>query len=164
VSVPSIAFAIGLVSIAACSGSPGRPARSGPAGSEPPPPALQSNSILARDARTSYAVVRHVLIGWRDLEGGHSGAMDPRAQARSRGQADELIEQIYRRAVGGESFTSLMAEFSEDPGSAQSGATYEVEPGGPFVFEFRRLALRLDVGETGKVLSQFGWHVIQRFE
>ena len=57
-----------------------------------------------------------------------------------------------------------MAEFSEDPGSAESGQSYEVTPSAGLVFEFKRLGLRLKLHESGMVLTDFGWHVMQRVE
>jgi len=125
---------------------------------------LQSNDILQREPETNRAVVKHILIGWKDLEGAYSGHMDERAKKRSRWDAEKLTKELFERVEGGEPIEPLMAEYSEDPGSASTGNPYEVEPGSQFVIEFRQLALRLKVGETGKVLTQFGWHIIQRIE
>ena len=127
---------------------------------EPPPPAIQSNDILERDAVTNEAEVKHILVAWRDLDAG--GRPDPRARKRSRREADDLAKQLLARARAGEPFEPLMAEFSEDPGSAEAGSTYRVTPAAQLVFEFKRLALRLDVGEVGLVLSAYGWHVMKR--
>ncbi len=123
---------------------------------------LQSNEILSRDQKVSRAEVRHILIGWRERAGAYQGSMDNRAAKRSREQADQLALSLYQRAVAGESMATLMAEYSEDPGSATSGRSYEVIQGGEMAFEFRRLALRLEVGEVGMVVSKFGWHIMRR--
>lgn len=151
--------------LAACSGSPGGPANLGRMGSdEETAPPLQSNDIMHREARTERAQVRHILIGWKDLQNGYPSDMDPRALKRSRWDAEKLVKEIYNRAVGGEDFESLMSQFSEDAGSAKSGISYEVYPGSSHVFEFRRMGIRLDVGEVGKVLTTFGWHIMKRDE
>ena len=55
-----------------------------------------------------------------------------------------------------------MAEYSEDPGSAQSGESYTVHPNSDFVPQFEALSLRLQVGEAGICRTRFGFHVIQR--
>lgn len=129
---------------------------------EPPPPEIQSNDVLARDAVTRSAEVKHILIGWRELADAYGGSMDPRAQDRTREKADALAVQLLTRVRSGEPIEPLMAEFSEDPGSNQSGESYEVTVDAKYVFEFKRLAMRLNVGEAGLVLTQFGWHVMKR--
>jgi len=128
---------------------------------DPPPPEIQSNDILARDARTMKAKVKHILIGWKEIGGDHQ---DPRARKRSRAEADQLAVELLGRVRAGEPIEPLMEEFSEDPGSAHTGIAYDVDPKAGLVFEFKRLSLRLDVGESGLVLSEYGWHVIKRVE
>jgi parvulin-like peptidyl-prolyl isomerase len=149
-----------LTFLLACGpGSPGGPTLSGKmADDDPPPPELQSNDILERDAVTKKSKVKHILISWKEL------GDDERAKQRSRAEADALAKSLYDRVVAGEEIEPLMAEFSEDPGSAQSGIAYDVSPSAQLVFEFRRMGLRLNVGETGLVLTQFGWHVMKRVE
>jgi hypothetical protein len=152
--------------VAACSGSPGGPANLGRIGGddrEQENP-LQSNDIMRREARTDKAQVKHILIGWKDLAANYSGDMDPRAAERSRWDAEKLVKELYNRAVAGESFESLMEQYSEDQGSASTGVSYEVFPGSSHVFEFRRMGIRLEVGEVGKVLSTYGWHIMKRVE
>jgi hypothetical protein len=159
-----------VLALAACGGStselPGPTApTSAPAADDAP--ALQSNDVLARDAATKRAVVKHILIGWRELAdagGKLSADADPRARNRSRAEADALAEKLLGRVRAGENMDALMAEFSEDPGSAKHATEYLVTPESHFVFEFRRLSLRLKVGEAGLVQSEYGWHVIKRFE
>jgi len=125
----------------------------------PAPPSIQSNDILAREADANRTMVKHILIGWKDLDD-----PDPRAAERTREQADQLAVSLLERVRAGESIEDLMAEFSEDPGSARSGDGYEVTPSAQLVSEFKRLGLRLKVGEAGLVLTQFGWHIMKRVE
>jgi parvulin-like peptidyl-prolyl isomerase len=122
-----------------------------------------SAEILARDAETNRAMVKHILVSWRELGGGGRD-LDPRAQARSRREADALAKSLLDRVRGGEAIEPLMAQFSEDAGSAKSGEAYEVTPAAQLVFEFKRLGLRLKPGEAAMVRSEFGWHVIKRVE
>lgn len=132
---------------------------------EPPPPEIQSNDILARDAVTSKSKVKHILVGWKDLAKSYGGLgkMDERAARRSHGEADKLATILLARVRAGEPIEPLMTEFSEDPGS-QGGAEYDVTATAGYVFEFKRLSLRLNVGEAGLVLTAYGWHVIKRIE
>ena len=127
-------------------------------------PKIQSNDILARDRLTKASKVKHILISWKDLAENFGGHIDPRAAERTRAQADELALKLLERVRAGEAIEPLMAEFSEDPGSNQSGDAYDVNPDAQLVFEFKRLGLRLNVGEAGLVLTQFGWHIMKRVE
>jgi parvulin-like peptidyl-prolyl isomerase len=139
-----LALALAL-SVAGCGpGSPGGPAISGRR-EEPQSlgPDAKSNEIMARDARTNKAVVKHILVDIGDKE-----------------RALELLGRLR----AGEAIEPLMAEFSKDQGSAESGESYDVAPDAQLVFEFKRMGLRLDVGEAGMVRSQFGWHVMKRIE
>ena len=140
------------------------PTISGRVNDPAPPPSLQSNDILARDYRTNKAQVTHILIGWRDLADSYDGGIDPRAAERSQREAERLVKEILGRLRAGADFVAMMAEYSEDRGSAEAGTSYEVVPGNQLVLDFRRLSLRLDVGEIGVVQTSFGWHIIKRVE
>jgi hypothetical protein len=134
------------------------------AGDDEPIPAIQSNDILARDQRTSKVEVKHILIGWRQPDKGTGHKQDPRAAARSREEADALAVALLARVRAGESMDALMAEYSEDQGSAATAKSYTVTADAGLVFEFKRLGLRLDAGEAGLVKTEFGWHIIKRVE
>ena len=144
-SARRLALVLALIWLpAACGpGSPGGPSMSGrreePTELGPDP---SSNEIMMRDARTNRAMVKHILV-----------------------ESDkQLALDLLRRLRAGEAIEPLMAEHSKDEGSARSGDSYEVTPSAELVFEFKRLGLRLDVGECGMVRSQFGWHVMKRIE
>jgi hypothetical protein len=144
-------------------GNPGGPSMNNHMGDVPDSaPEIQSNDILSRDAQSNHTKVKHILIGWRDLESDRG--IDSRAKTRTRQQADQLAQQLLERVRKGEPIEPLMAEFSEDGGSAESGEAYDVTPDAKLVFEFKRLGLRLKPGEAGLVLSQFGWHIMKRVE
>ncbi len=147
-----------------CGGSSGMsgPTMSSGVGDEQAGDDLSSRDVLERDQLTDHAEVKHVLIGWRDLADMYRGEQDPRGQKRTRAEADALARQILDRAKKGEPFEKLMIDTSDDPGSAKSGTAYEVAPDAPLVPEFKRLALRLKVGEIGAVQSRFGWHIMKR--
>jgi hypothetical protein len=144
-----------------CSGSPGGPNMNNKMNDDGQDvgPSIQSNDIMAREAQANRTMVKHVLIGWKDLED-----PDPRAARRTRAEADALAVSILDRLRKGEPIEPLMAEYSEDPGSAESGQSYEVTPSAGLVLDFKRLGLRLKPGEAGMVLTQFGWHIMKRVE
>jgi hypothetical protein len=132
----------------------------------PPPPAstVVSADILDREPRANRTSVKHILIGWADLEGSYQGGMDPRAKERSKRDAEDQIRSLRKQLEGGADFDVLMKTHSEDRGSAATAEAYTVEPSSSLVIEFRRLGLRLDVGELGVVESSFGFHLMKRIE
>lgn len=124
---------------------------------------LQSVDILCHEPVSNKVKVRHVLVSWKELATPHH-AVDPRAISRTEEQARELARLVLQKVQAGESMTALMAQYSEDPGSAESGITYEVSPEAGMVSQFKSLSLRLQVGQAGIVKSDFGYHIIQRVE
>jgi hypothetical protein len=132
----------------------------------PPPPAssVVSTDILAREPRANHTKVKHILIGWRDLEDAYSGHMDARAQARSKRDAEDEIRNLRKQLDAGADFDVVMKAHSEDRGSAADARAYDVSPDAQLVIEFRQLGLRLEVGELGVVESSYGFHLMKRIE
>lgn len=126
---------------------------------KPKPDPLESADILAREkAETGTVHVQHVLVGWKDLQ----AARDPRAQKRTKEEADKLATEILAKVKKGAKMPDLMKEHSEDPGSKDTGRIYDLNPRSGMVAPFKNLSLRLAIGEAGMVRSPFGWHVIKR--
>jgi hypothetical protein len=126
----------------------------------PPPDKLESLAILKRKRETQEAKVRHILVGWDEVNGG-----DARGKGRSRAQLEKLIPEILDRARKGESFESLMTAYSEDsPDLVKSAKLYAVAPDAPLALPFIDLSLRLKVGELGVVRTEYGLHIIKRIE
>ena len=126
----------------------------------PPPDALESADILKREPATQKAKVKHILLGWKDVNTGG----DERAKKRERPQLEQLVKQIVAKLKGGAKIEDLMKQHSEDPGSAKTGEGYDVTPDAQLVDPFKNLALRLKLKEVGVVKSDFGIHIIQRVE
>ena len=128
----------------------------------PPPPApdkLDSVDILKREPVTDKGKVKHILLGWKEVNAG-----DPRGTARSRADLEALVKKTVADLKKGAKIEPLMKSLSEDPGSAESGTSYDVSPDAGLVEPFKNLGLRLKVGEVGVVKTQFGIHIIQRVE
>ena len=119
-----------------------------------------SGDILAREPVANSAQVKHILISWKDLEGGH----DERAKQRTKAQAEALVKSLMTQIKAGADFDMLMKQHSEDPGSASGARAYPVSPDAQLVIEFKQLALRLNVNEVGVVQSDFGFHIMKRIE
>jgi parvulin-like peptidyl-prolyl isomerase len=125
----------------------------------PPPDSLESADILKRDQVTAKAKVKHILLGWTAVH-----AEDERGKKRDRAALEKLVKDTVAKLKKGDKIEPLMAELSEDPGSAKSGTGYDVTPEAGLVPPFKSLSLRLKVGEVGVVKTDFGIHIIQRVE
>jgi parvulin-like peptidyl-prolyl isomerase len=125
----------------------------------PPPDSLESADILKRDPETQKAKVKHILLGWKDVH-----ASDPRGAKRDRAALEKLVKTTVGSLKSGTKIEPLMADLSEDPGSAKTGNSYDVTPDAGLVPPFKALSLRLKVGEVGVVKTDFGIHIIQRVE
>jgi peptidyl-prolyl cis-trans isomerase D len=160
-----IAIAIAL---AAC----GRGAKGGPTmnnrigGNDIAPPisAVVSSIILAREPLANTASVKHILVSWKDLGDSFQGHMDPRAEKRTKAEAEAEVKSLLGQLRAGADFDTVMKASSEDVGSAATGRPFTVTPDAQLVIEFRQLSLRLQVGEIGVVQSDFGFHIIKRLE
>jgi hypothetical protein len=134
---------------------------------KPPEPTVEEQAarspvvswdVLAREPVANEAEVKHILIGWSDLQG--SG--DPRAAARTKAQAEQEVSALVEKLKAGANFEETMAASSEDQGSAASGQSFQVSPSAGLVIEFKQLSSRLAVDEVGVCQSQFGFHIIKR--
>jgi parvulin-like peptidyl-prolyl isomerase len=124
-----------------------------------PPDPLTSTAILKRAPQTATAKVKHILLGWTEAH-----ADDERGKGRDRKTLEKLVKVTVARLTKGDKIEPVMAELSEDPGSAATGAAYDVTPDAGLVAPFKDLSLRLKVGEVGVVKTDFGIHIIQRVE
>jgi parvulin-like peptidyl-prolyl isomerase len=126
----------------------------------PPPDSLDTVAILTRTTVHDRVKVKHVLLGWTEFH-----AEDPRGVKRTRGELEKLVKATLKKlSKKGSTFEAVMAELSEDPGSAKSGESYEATPDAGLVKPFLDLSLRLDVNEIGVVKSDWGIHIIKRVE
>ncbi|HEX3396183.1 MAG TPA: SurA N-terminal domain-containing protein [Steroidobacteraceae bacterium] len=92
--------------------------------------------------------VRHILLS----------VNDPKADAAVKAKA----EGILKRAQGGEDFSKLAKEFSEDPGSAAQGGDLGWSERKIFVGPFADAAFSMKVDEIrGPVKTQFGYHILK---
>ena len=125
---------------------------------EPPMSPVVSKEILKREPVANRAEVKHILIGWGD------NARDPRAQKRTKADAEKLVTELVGQIKGGASFEELMKAHSEDPGSNRSLTAYKVDTEAQLVIEFKTISLKLSVDEIGVVESDFGFHIIKRVQ
>jgi len=151
---------------AACSGAKGggpnmNNSMNGGADQTPQASDVVTGDILAREANTNSALVKHILIGWND---GTTDGKDPRAAKRTKKDAEDQVRSLMKQIQAGADFDALMKQWSEDPGSAASGHAYPVTPSASLVIEFKQLGLKLKINEVGVVQSEYGFHIMKRIE
>ena len=140
---------------------------SGSAAAAPAPTApakdIDSKDIMARTETADSVFVKHVLISWSDLAGTYHGHQDERGAKRTNEEAAKLAQDVLAKLKADpKQIDALVKQYSEDPGSKDSGEPYEVGKNTAFVPEFKTLALRLKENEAGIAKTQFGYHVIVR--
>lgn len=74
---------------------------------------------------------------------------------------EKIAKDILDRVNAGENFAALAKEFSEDEGSKDTGGTYPVRQNGQMVPAFEEWAFSHEVGETGIVRTDYGFHVMK---
>jgi len=80
-------------------------------------------------------------------------------------QAKEFIEGLRQRILKGESFATLAALYSKDPGSSSRGGLYEHIQRGQFVPEWDAWAFKLKPNEVSEVFeTMYGYFIIQLIE
>jgi peptidyl-prolyl cis-trans isomerase D len=108
----------------------------------------QKTRTPERYAQPEQRRVRHILLQ----------VTDPKEDAAVKAKA----EAILKRAQGGEDFSKLAKEFSQDTGSAQQGGDLGWSERKVWVAPFADAAFSMTEGEIrGPVKTQFGYHVLK---
>lgn len=98
-------------------------------------------------ASRTVASVRHILIS---------------TEKRKPEEALKISNDLVARLKKGEDFAKLATEFTDDPGSKQSGGLYADQDVTQWVPEFKEASLTQKVGEVGPpVKTDFGYHIIK---
>ncbi len=104
-------------------------------------------SNIGEFERQEEVKARHILIKTED---------------KGEDEAKKLSYEILEKLKKGEDFAKLAKEFSEDPGSKDTGGDLGYFGRGQMVPEFEEAAFSLEVGEFSEpVKTQFGYHIIQ---
>lgn len=102
---------------------------------------------------------RHILISYKSAAQAIAGVTRTEAEART------LAEQIARRAKAGEDWGTLAAQYTDEPGSKETGGDLGRFGRGQMVPSFEKAAFALEIGAISDVVpSPFGFHIIQRYE
>lgn len=82
-----------------------------------------------------------------------------RYTAKTEAQAEEMIQEIYKRLENGESFEDLASQFSDDPRSANRGGDLGSGRLLPAMEDYK---LKLGEGEYSEPFkTDYGWHILQ---
>lgn len=112
----------------------------------------------ARFEQPEQVRASHILIGTKDsVTGGDLSDEQKKAKRKQ-------IDDIRKRAVAGEDFAKLAKEFSEDPGSKDTGGEYTFGRG-RMVPEFEAAAFSLNTNQVSDVVTTtYGYHIIKLSE
>ncbi|MCW3075039.1 MAG: hypothetical protein JWP69_2108 [Flaviaesturariibacter sp.] len=120
-------------------------------------PVYAMSKIIDMRTLPDTAKVRHILIS-TSQRNPQTGQMTP---IRDDASAKALADSVYRLLQSGKSFDSLVATFSEDPGSKDKGGVYENISTGQMTAAFNDFAFTNPVGKTGIVPTEFGYHIME---
>ena len=101
----------------------------------------------------------HILLSTRDAVTGQEMSEETKKEKK------QQIDRILDRAKKGEEFAALAREYSDDPGSKNTGGEYTFARGQFRNPEFENAAFALKTNEiSGVVTTAFGYHIIKLYE
>lgn len=101
--------------------------------------------------------IRHILIGMMQQDP-QTGQQIP---IRDDSTAKKLADSLALAIRNGSNFDSLVARFSNDPGSMNNGGVYDDVPSGQMVPEFNDFIFTNPVGTKGVVKTEYGYHYVE---
>lgn len=100
------------------------------------------------------ATVSHILIGTADPATGQ--------EKRTKEEALKIAKDVQGKLNKGGDFAALAKEFSEDPGSKETGGKYENVEISQWVPAFKKAAAELPIGKiSDPVETEYGYHVMK---
>jgi peptidyl-prolyl cis-trans isomerase D len=115
------------------------------------------SKILDEKTLPDTVKVRHILIATAQRDP-QTGQLTP---VREDSAAKHLADSVRNLLNTGQRFDSLVAKFSEDPGSKEKGGVYENVTTGKMVSEFNDFIFIHHTGEIGIVKTELGYHIIE---
>ena len=119
-------------------------------------PAYVMSKIIDSKVLPDTVKVRHVLVATHQQM--QTGELVP---VRDDAAAKKLMDSIQTLHKSGTSFDSLVAKYSDDPGSKSNGGVYDNVTTGRMVPSFNDFIFTHKTGETGIVKTDYGYHYIE---
>ncbi|MCX7922229.1 MAG: peptidylprolyl isomerase [Clostridia bacterium] len=98
--------------------------------------------------------VRHILVSIKDKD-------NKDLPADKQKEVEKKANDILAKVKAGEDFAALAKQYSEDPGSKDTGGEYTFAKNGQMVKEFEDWAFSAKAGDVGIVKTQFGYHIMK---
>jgi foldase protein PrsA len=112
------------------------------------------NKLKADPSMFTTATVAHILIG---LENPADGAV-----LRTKEEALKRANEVKDKLTKGGDFAALAKEYSDDPGSKETGGKYENVEVGNWVEGFKKAAVELPLNTiSDPVETEYGYHVMK---
>ena len=117
----------------------------------------RDTAVILREPKSIGA--KHILVMHAESE------RKPAHVTRSKAEAKARAAEALAKARAGEPFDNLVVQYSDEPGSGESGGNLGVFEKKVMVKAFSDAAFKLEVGQVSDVVeTPFGFHVIQRTE
>lgn len=102
----------------------------------------------------NVVTLRHILVGTSDPTTGEKKRTDEEALKRA--------NEVKQKLENGGDWTKLAKEYSDDPGSKDSGGLYDKKQAKEWVAEFKDAANKQEIGKIGSpVKTEYGYHVMK---
>lgn len=106
--------------------------------------------VFNKDSVEVEAKVRHILLSTNP-------SMSNQQKLAIKARADSIVDVIKRK----KNFEAMVKEFSQDPGSIDSGGVYNWFPKGKMVPPFEKASFEGELGKLQVVQTQFGFHIVE---
>ncbi|SDE34503.1 peptidylprolyl isomerase [Niabella drilacis] len=113
--------------------------------------------IVATTNMPDTVKVRHILIGLATQDPQTGQQIPLRDSATARKLADSLFTALQK----GSSFDTLVAKFSTDGGSLQTGGVFDNVPSGQMTPAFNDYIFTHPAGSKGIVKTEYGYHIVE---
>ncbi|MGJ7031062.1 peptidylprolyl isomerase [Niabella hirudinis] len=113
--------------------------------------------IVATTSMPDTVKVRHILIGLATQDP-QTGQQIP---LRDSTTARKLADSLFTAIQNGSNFDTLVAKFSTDQGSIQTGGVYDNVPSGQMMPSFNDYIFTHPAGSKGIVKTDYGYHIIE---
>lgn len=100
--------------------------------------------------------VRHILVATHQQQQDGSNV-----RVREDSTAQHILDSAITALKSGQSWDSVAAKYSDDPGSKNQGGVYDYFSSGRMVSSFNDFAFTGKVGETKVVETEYGFHYIE---